>query len=582
MEALNGAQDGDIVIVKRELNKRGRPSAIVVAILGKAERFGVAILEIHTNAVLNDIKTMQPIGATLDEEALSRHQQGDLFSVDITSQSVQAYLGHISNAHVDEKISLALFNKHDEFDEEVLAQAKRFHAVQDEEILQRRDLRSLNFCTIDPVTAKDFDDAIFWDEAKHCLYVAIADVSHYVSPFGAIDQEAIYRAFSIYFPHRSVPMLPRLLSETLCSLQPHVDRLAFVCEMQLDSTQTRVVSSQFYEAVIHSKRRFTYEEVDTIFNNNFQVDSTNENEQQIVTMLHHLKNVTDKLKRDRMKEGFEFCSPDLMIVLDESAMLTETFFAQETPSHALIEDCMLLANKEAAKRFDRGIYRIHEPPSNAKLQALFNELSSIGISIEPKNSPKESIYAIQALAKSYDLEQEVDTLLIRAQMQARYLPYNKGHFGLGFKAYTHFTSPIRRYSDLLVHRIIKAKLHDDTDEYHYVLRNIETLSSAISEKEREASSVEIDFKKRKFARWAHAHMNEQFTARVVATEPDYLAQIEGHVTGVVVTLHVHEHVELFDTVELSITKADITTTKIEALLLKVVKKVQKVVHHEAL
>ena len=315
MEALNGAQDGDIVIVKRELNKRGRPSAIVVAILGKAERFGVAILEIHTNAVLNDIKTMQPIGATLDEEALSRHQQGDLFSVDITSQSVQAYLGHISNAHVDEKISLALFNKHDEFDEEVLAQAKRFHAVQDEEILQRRDLRSLNFCTIDPVTAKDFDDAIFWDEAKHCLYVAIADVSHYVSPFGAIDQEAIYRAFSIYFPHRSVPMLPRLLSETLCSLQPHVDRLAFVCEMQLDSTQTRVASSQFYEAVIHSKRRFTYEEVDTIFNNNFQVDSTNENEQQIVTMLHHLKNVTDKLKRDRMKEGFEFRSPDLMIVL---------------------------------------------------------------------------------------------------------------------------------------------------------------------------------------------------------------------------------------------------------------------------
>jgi ribonuclease R len=233
---------------------------------------------------------------------------------------------------------------------------------------------------------------------------------------------------------------------------------------------------------------------------------------------------------------------------------------------------MLLANKEAAAQFERGIFRIHEPPSQMKLQTLYQELAGIGMFIDIKNSIKETITEIQKQARDMDLESEVDTLIIRSQMQARYAPLNSGHFGLGFEAYTHFTSPIRRYSDLIVHRLLKAINNNDTEEGSYVLRNIEALSMTISEKEREASSIEVEFQQRKFARWAKENLEKEFKARINATTPEIKAELRDEIEGARLNITSTGDIVLFEDVIVKIDKVDIAKAKIFA---SVVSKVDK-------
>jgi len=357
-------------------------------------------------------------------------------------------------------------------------------------------------------------------------------------------------------------MLPRQLSETLCSLQPHVDRLAYVFEMKLDLESLEVKDSKVYEAIIHSDRRFNYEEIDAYFEGKLQ--AKNEKEKEIFAYITKLRVVTDALKIKRLKIGYDFRSNELEMKIDEDSNLVSTTYAEETPSHALIEDCMLLANKEAAKQFERGIFRIHEPPSQNKLQILYQELAGIGMFIDIKNSIKETITEIQKQAKDMGLSSEVDTLIIQSQMQARYAPLNSGHFGLGFEEYTHFTSPIRRYSDLIVHRLLKAINNNDTTEGSYVLRNIEALSMTISEKEREASKIEIEFQQRKFARWAASNLNSEFKARITATDPDIKAEVHDEIQGARLNITSVGDIVLFEDVVVRIDKVDIPKAKIFA------------------
>ena len=435
---------------------------------------------------------------------------------------------------------------------------------------ERKDLRHLPFCTIDPVTAKDYDDAICWDDKNYILYVAIADVSEYVKPFGPIDAEAIYRGFSIYLPHRSIPMLPRQLSETLCSLQPHVDRLSYAFELHLDKDTLEIIHSDVYETIIHSKRRFNYEEIDEYFEGKFQ--PKNDDEKEVLAYINPLRKITDRLREKRLKTGFDFRSDEIEMELDANGEIVSTSVSVETPSHSLIEDCMLLANKAAANMYERGVFRVHEPPSQTKIQSLYNELAGIGIFVEPQESMKETIGFIQQKAREMDIESDVDTLIIQAQRRARYSPDNYGHFGLGFEKYTHFTSPIRRYSDLIVHRLIKAIKANDTEEGSYVLRNIESLTIAVSEKERESADVEFRFMDRKYARWANKNIGKKFKARIEATDPHLMAKLNDEIVGA--TLHVRSQIPimLFDDVEVIIESADLATTKINVT---VVQKLEK-------
>lgn len=565
-DMLDGMQ-GDLAISQRVLGKRGAPSAKIVEIVGREQSYSVGYITLSEGKKsLVDIKTTYPVGAELTQEKLDSYEIGDLFKIDNKENTIMQKLGNLEDPSVDEAIVLAQYNKHDEFDEEVLSIARSFKEVSLHDHKGRRDLTDLAFCTIDPVTAKDFDDAICWDEKNSTLYVAIADVSHYITPFGALDDEAIYRSFSIYLPHRSIPMLPRQLSETLCSLQPHKERLAYVFEMKLDLEMLEVTESKVYEAVIHSKRRFNYEEIDSFFEG--KLKATNQDEEEIFTSLLTLRRVTDALKAKRLKKGYDFRSKELEMHLDENNNLASTTYADETPSHALVEDCMLLANKAAASKFERGLFRIHEAPSQAKLQQLYQELSSVGIHIEIRETIKETITDIQTQAKEMGLESEVDTLIIRSQMQARYAPLNAGHFGLGFEEYTHFTSPIRRYSDLIVHRLLKAIAKDDKDEGAYVLRNIESLSMMISEKEREASSIEIDFMARKFARWANNHIGEVFDARISGVDPEVKADLNDEIKGAKLFVTSSHNVVLFEDVKVRIDKVDIPKAKIFVVVLK--------------
>ena len=560
---LGNASEGDLIIAQRLLGKRGTPSAKIAEIVGRALSYSVAYIILKDSIKsLVDIKTDYPIGAELSKEELEEHEVGDVFKVNNQENTIMEKLGNIKDPLVDEKIVLAQFNKHDEFDEDVLKIATSFKKVDASKYPSRTDLRKLPFCTIDPVTAKDYDDAIYYDEKNTTLYVAIADVSEYVTPFGAIDNEAIYRCFSIYLPHRSIPMLPRQLSETLCSLQAHVDRLAYVFEIKLDLETLEVSNSKVYEAIIHSDRRFNYEEIDAFFEG--KLKAQNKDEEKIFKWIKTLRPITDALKAKRLKVGYDFRSNELEMFIDENSNLESTTYAEETPSHALIEDCMLLANKEAAKQFERGIFRIHEPPSQNKLQILYQELAGIGMFIDIKNSTKETITDIQTKAREMDLESEVDTLIIRSQMQARYAPLNSGHFGLGFEQYTHFTSPIRRYSDLIVHRLLKAINRADTQEGSYVLRNIEALAMTISEKEREASTIEVEFQARKFARWAKNNLNKEFKARINATEPEVKAELHDEIQGARLNITSSENIVLFQDVIVSIDKVDIPKAKIFA------------------
>jgi len=565
---LLNAIEGDLVISKRLLGYRGEPSAKVVEIVGKEQTYSVGyIVQKDTHRSLVDLKTNHPVGVEITLDELNSYELGDLFKIDNLENKILQKLGNISDPKVDEAIVLAQFNKHDEFEDDVLELTKEFKEVDISKYPQRADLRELDFCTIDPVTAKDFDDAICWDEKNYTLYVAIADVSEYVKPFGALDNEAIYRSFSIYLPHRSIPMLPRALSETLCSLQPHKDRLAYVFEIKLDSTTLEVANSKVYEAVIFSKRRFNYDEIDSFFQGDFKV--ANSEEQRVLDSLKKLKKVTDALKIKRLKKGFDFRSDEIEMQLDENTDLISTSVAKETPSHSLIEDCMLLANKEAASMYERGVFRVHESPSQSKLQTLYAELMGVGINVEIKDSVKETITAIQAQAKEIGLESEVDSLIIRSQMQAKYTPINLGHFGLGFERYTHFTSPIRRYSDLIVHRLLKAIAKDDTKEGSYVLRNIESLCSVISQKEREASSVEFEYMARKYTRWASQNLNKEFKAKVIATQSDIKVELKDEIEGAkIAILNAPNDITLFEDVTIKIEKADIAQAKIFATIVE--------------
>jgi ribonuclease R len=502
---------------------------------------------------------------------------GTVLKVDNETSEVLEVFGHLDDPRVDEKISLALFDRRDAFPPECVEQAKSVPSSVDRDAFpQRVDLTHLDFCTIDPVTAKDFDDAIYFDKEKFILYVAIADVSHYVPYFTPIDKEAKKRGFTTYLPHKSFPMLPRELSENICSLKPKTDRLAFVAKIELDGESLTPLKEIFFEAVIHSKRRFNYDQIDTYIENNGA--GAEETDRRILNYLLPLYKITRQLKSRRLKKGFDFRSEEVRLALDADQLLAATTIETGTPSHSLIEECMLLANQAAAKRFKKanreeeyGIFRIHEPPQLSKMEALLEELAAVGLFVESYEDSPSLIRAIQSEAKKMGLESEVDGMIIKSLKQASYSARNLGHFGLGFSHYSHFTSPIRRYSDLILHRLIKTQLTGDKEEATYLLRNIEPLCARVSELERESTKAEWDFRDRKFARWAQKEIGSFFEAEVIEAGESAKAMLQGEIKGVVVHLK-GDAIMLFDKIRVMITKVDIAQANIMAELVNKLEK----------
>lgn len=342
-------------------------------------------------------------------------------------------------------------------------------AVSESDLKGRADLRDIPFVTIDGEDAKDFDDAVYARRHRHggwTLFVAIADVSHYVTIGSALDDEAINRATSVYFPGHVIPMLPEKLSNGLCSLKPKVDRLTMVCEMEI-SAGGEMSDYKFYEAVIHSHARMTYNEVSDIVEpaeNDAQKsiqaiirkrhESLIEDFENLYSLFHALRAVRDS------GGAMDFDTTETRIVFGEDRKIREIVPVYRNDAHRLIEECMLCANVAAARLLEDSklpaLYRVHEGPNPDKLENLRMFLKELDLHLPggDKPEPADYQYVLKQMAGRPD-RILLQTMLIRSLMQAVYQPENLGHFGLGYDAYAHFTSPIRRYPDLLVHRAIR-------------------------------------------------------------------------------------------------------------------------------
>ena len=556
---LLNANRGDIVLAKRVYNKtRKRAKAKVILVLKRAYDFSVIYTKTMRKRIVGvNLSTTLTCEIKESQKSLKLLPKNTVLKIDNETNKIIEVLGVLSDPKVDEKISLALFNKKESFTKQSEYEAKSHGISVDKSLYPNRvDLTNLPFCTIDPVDAKDFDDAIYFDVKANVIYVAIADVSEYVYEMGHIDKEARSRGFSIYFPHKSIPMLPRSLSENICSLKPNVDRLAFVFKITLDAN-AKPVKEELFDAIINSKKRYTYEQIDDFL----QDDFSKTDDAEILKFLFPLERLTKKLKKLRLEHGFEFRSTETRMRLDENQNLISTRIEKNTRSHGLIEDCMLLANQAAAKKLKKGIFRTHEDPSSDKLRSLLENLFSIGIDVDFMDDVPKMIRKIQKKADDLNIREEVDKLIIRSQQKAKYESTDRGHFGLGFSSYTHFTSPIRRYSDLILHRLLKAKIRGDKKRFNFLLQDIDDICEQISLDERESDKVAWDFMDRKFARWAELHVGEDFEAIITAVGKTTIAKLDDEIKGARLFV-LDDDIELFKRVLVKIVEADIVTCKI--------------------
>ena len=553
---LGGAHLGDIVVAHLLSNKKSRQSAKILAVLEPANETSLVYLKRFGEAVLGvNIQNGLSLALKASQKSLKALPLGTLLKINNANNEITEVLGLITDPKIDEKISLAIYNKKDEFTPACEDEARAWGDTVDPSMYKERvDLQHLPFCTIDPDDAKDFDDAIYYDTSKNELYVAIADVSEYVSAFSATDKEAKNRCFSIYFPHKSVPMLPRTLSENICSLRPDEPRLAFTFKISLNDDLS-VKKEELFSAIIKSKKRFTYNEVDKILENKSGC------EQGILDWLLPLHKITQKLKQIRLKKGFDFRSKELKMSLNDDGLIASTHFESETPSHALIEDCMLLANKAAAKMISKGVFRNHAPADIKKINFLLDDLAALGIEAQYESDLAAMIAKIQSKANELGIREDADKLIIKAQKRAEYSHTSSGHFGLGFETYTHFTSPIRRYSDLTLHRLLKAQLAKDDKLYNYLLEGIEATCEELNIKEREADKVAFDFMDRKFARWAEQNIGKDFICYISEISEPLIARLDDELKGARIILP-NFTCPLLSRVRVRIIKGDIASAKI--------------------
>ncbi|GAA4800273.1 ribonuclease R [Lysobacter hankyongensis] len=388
--------------------------------------------------------------------------------------------------------------------------------VTEADIAGRVDLRTLPLVTIDGEDAKDFDDAVWCEPNRNGfrLIVAIADVSHYVRPGAPLDDEAQKRATSVYFPGFVVPMLPETLSNGICSLNPKVDRLCFVCDMQVDF-DGEVTKSKFYEAVMHSHARLTYTQVwQAVGENDADAIAKIGALLPQVQRLHQLYQVLAKARKAR--GAIEFESSEVRFVLGPQGEVVQAGMLQRNDAHKLIEECMIAANVEAAryllKKKVPAPYRIHDKPPESKYADLLEFLKEFKLrmpawaNVEPRDFTA-LLVKIRERADAALLE----SVLLRTQSLAVYAPDNVGHFGLALDAYAHFTSPIRRYPDLLVHRAIKHALSGaKADAFAYSPNGMAALALQCSERERRADEAEREVDERYRAAWMEKHVGGQF------------------------------------------------------------------------
>jgi ribonuclease R len=463
-------------------DRKGRPEGRVVEIVERSSKVIIGRL-LHESGIWivapEDKRYGQDV--MIPKAATGAAKAGQVVVVELTEPPslfgqpvgrVKEVLGEMDDPGMEIEIAVRKYDVPHEFSDACIALARALpDKVRPEDKRQRVDLTDVALVTIDGEDARDFDDAVYCEPTKigkgraavpgWRLLVAIADVSHYVENGSAIDIDAYDRATSVYFPRRVIPMLPEKLSNGLCSLNPEVERLCMVCDMLV--TQDGEVSAyQFYPAVMWSHARFTYTEVAAILANTRGPEAAKRKDR--IPDLMNLHDVYRALLKSRERRGaVDFETVETQIICDEAGHIEKIVPRTRNDAHKLIEEAMLAANVCSADFISQskhaGLFRVHEGPTPEKKEILRNflKITGVGLSISDDPSPAE-FQAIAKATKDRPDAQQIQTMLLRSMQQAIYTPINSGHFGLAFEAYTHFTSPIRRYPDLLVHRVIKAIL----------------------------------------------------------------------------------------------------------------------------
>lgn len=458
-------------------DRRGRPEGTIVEVVSRANTHVIGRL-LNENGVW----VVAPEDKRIGQDVLlagppGKAKAGQVVSVQLTEQpsrytqpvgKIAEILGDIDDPGMEIEIAVRKYGVPHEFSEAARKHATKLPSeVRAADLADRVDLRDVPLVTIDGEDARDFDDAVYCEPIKigrskgYRLIVAIADVSHYVKPNDPLDVDALERSTSVYFPRRVIPMLPEKLSNGLCSLNPDVDRLTLVCDAVI-TAKGEIKAYQFYPAVIHSAARLTYTEVAAVLANTKGPEAARRTG--LVPHLLHLYEVFQALLQARHARGaIDFETTETYIVCNAAGKIEKILPRTRNDAHRLIEECMLAANVCAADLLQRhehpGLYRVHAGPTKEKLNQLRTFLKQIGLSLGGGDTPSASDYAeLMPKIKARPDALLIQTMLLRSMQQAVYSPENIGHFGLSYESYAHFTSPIRRYPDLLTHRAIKAIL----------------------------------------------------------------------------------------------------------------------------
>ena len=464
-----------------------------------------------------------------DEE---RKPEGEIVSVLGSPKDTEALISSLLlNEGIEEKFPNEVLRELDKIDEDI-----------SDELKNRKDLRHLEIITIDGSDAKDLDDAVYVEKTEdgYKLFVSIADVSYYVRENTELDTEALKRGNSIYLVDRVIPMLPRKLSNNLCSLNPNEDKLTFTVEIDLDK-KGKVVRNDFYKSVIKSKYRMTYENVNTILEKNEESEEYRnlyDKYRKIDEMLKNMLELSKIIRNNKKRRGsIDFELPEIKVVLDENKAVKDIVLRSRGEAERIIEDFMVIANETVAEKLFweeiPAIYRVHEDPDKAKVQALNETLIKFGYSLKGLEEMhpgkfQNIIERTTGLPEGYLIHK----LILRAMQRARYANKNLGHFGLASKYYLHFTSPIRRYSDLIVHRMLGRSIEKFMSEKEKAKygANFEAIASSISRTERVADKLEEDSVKIKLIEYMQDKIGQVYIARLSGMNKNKIfMELENHI-----------------------------------------------------
>lgn len=620
--------DGDRAVVRESgVDHRGRREGQLVEVIEQNTTQVVGRYYVESGAAF-----IVPENSRISREIIVQPgplmpTEGQYVLLEITQQPgkrnmpmgiVKEILGGRADAGMEVEVAVRTHNIPHEWPEAVEKQCKKFTAsVAEADKKNRIDLRSLPFVTIDGEDARDFDDAVYCEAKKGGgwrLFVAIADVSHYVKPGSALDDEACNRGTSVYFPGHVIPMLPEVLSNGLCSLNPEVDRLAMVCEMTI-SGKGKISGYKFYEGLICSHARLTYTNVWDMLSETAEGKALRKQHSSLVPHIDQLYELFKTLVSVRAERGtIDFDTVETQIIFGQHRKIEQIVPRQRNDAHRLIEECMLCANVCAAKFLEKhalpGLYRVHEGPTLEKKLNLNSFLGSLGLALSSGKITPRDIQALLLKVKDRPDYHVIQIIVLRSMSQAVYSGDNQGHFGLAFKAYAHFTSPIRRYPDLLVHRAIRHIIRSDIPSRHvlradgaqaiakkriypYKAHDIQSLGEHCSTTERRADLATRDAMDWLKCEYMQQHIGQTFSGIVSSVTSFGLfvelkdVFVEGlvHVTGLPDDYYIYDNVHhcmkgertgrrfrLGDELEVMVSRVDLDDKKIDFELLSTISK----------